>query len=305
MRALLIAGLCACTLHGLWAADAPPAPATAPTAPAPAGTASGYRFTAKASQLYVYSTKQTVVWESAGDRLTYTSTLTWKFALTVAEATPERALLDATILRVQATHDGPGSRRRVDSGAKDGEDGSSDAMLGHLLAVNGAILRLTVAPATGLVSAVDGGEAIIARINKRAPAQAPGDAPPLDAAARAAFSSEALTRTWNQLFALPSTTPTRLPLGAPLNGTVERTWTGTSYTVKLPDSGRLTATLVSDPNPVTAVLFDLTGAGSTSLADGMPGAAKGDLSFALTLQALTQPVVQRHTVSWELTPLIK
>lgn len=309
MRRVLIAGLYLCTLHGLWAADAPPA--TTPPASA-AAVATGYTFTAKASQLYVYSVKQTVAWESAGDQLSYTSTLTWKFALTVAEATAERAVLDATILRVQATHDGPGSRRQVDSGAKIGEDGSEDPLLGHLLALNGTILRVVVAPDTGLVSEVSGGEAIIARINQRAPALTPGDTPPLDAAARAAFSNEALTRIWNQLLAVPSATPTRLPLGAPLHGEVVRTWTGNTYAVAQPaGAGPLNAALVGDPTPVAVTLSDLKGGGTTNILPtgaigaGMPGNAKGDLSFVATFQALTQPVTQRHTLSWELTPLLK
>lgn len=298
MRRLLLGLICVAALHGLWAADAPPAPAATPNA--------GYAFTPGASQLYVYSVKQQVAWESAGDRLSYTSTLTWKFALTVADVSDERAVLDATILRVQATHEGPGSRRQVDSGATGGNDGGDDPLLGHLLALNGSILRVTVAPATGQVSAVTGGEAIIARINKRAPALTPGDAPPLDTAARAAFSSEALTRIWNQLLARPSTSPSRLPLGPPLGGEVERTWQGDAYTVALPaGTDRLDATLVGDPTPVAVVLSELKGGGSTSLAKGLPGAGKGGMSYLLTFQALTQPVVQRHTLDWELTPLIK
>jgi len=306
-RVLVTCGLAIAALGG-WSADAPPTPA----ATAPAATAapqSGYSFTVGTSQLYAYSVKQTVAWTSAGDQLTYTSTLTWKFALTVAEATPARAVLDATILRVQATHDGPGSRRLVDSGAKDGQDGAEDPLLGHLLALNGTMLSVVVAPATGLVSEVRGGDAVIARINKRAPALTPGDTPPLDTAARAAFSSEALTRIWNQLLALPSSAPMRVPLGPPLNGEVERTWQGSTYTVRLPvGTERLSTTLVGDPTPVSAVLSDLAGSGGTSITTsganaGLPGAGKGELTFSLTLQALTQPVVQRHTLLWELTPL--
>jgi len=172
----------------LWSADAPPTTSATTTQPG------GYTFTVGANRLYAYSLKQTVAWDSAGDQLSYASTLTWKFLLSVSEATPERAVLNATILRVQATHDGPGSRRLVDSGAKDDLDGGDDPLLGHLLALNGAVLSVIVAPATGVVSEVRGGDAIIARINKRAPATIPGDAPPLDAAARAAFSSDALSR---------------------------------------------------------------------------------------------------------------
>jgi hypothetical protein len=322
MRRLLVIGALASAALGVWSADAPPTPVTSttttPTAPATTAPAAkpsaGYTFTVGANQLYAYSVKQTVAWTSAGDQLTYTSTLTWKFLLTVAEATPERAVLDVTILRVLATHDGPGSRRQVDSGAKDGLDGSDDPLLGHLLALNGSVLSVVVAPSTGVVSEVRGGDAIIARINKRAPALTLGDTPPLDAAARAAFSSEALTRIWSQLLALPSTAPTRVPLGPPLNGEVERTWDGSTYTVRLPmGTDRLTATLVGDPTPVSAVFSDLSGKGTTSITPagsqidgaGLPGAGKGELSFSLTFQALTQPVVQRHTLVWELTPLLK
>ncbi|HEX3134774.1 MAG TPA: hypothetical protein VHX44_14500, partial [Planctomycetota bacterium] len=285
--------------------------ATTTAATAPAATPhAGYSFTVGAppltESLYAYSLKQTVAWTSAGDQLTYTSTLIWKFTLMVAEATPERAVLDATILRVLATHDGPGSHRQVDSGAIDGQDGSDDPLLGHLLALNGAVLSVVVAPSTGVVSEVRGGDAIIAKINKRAPALTPGDTPPLEAAARAAFSSEALTRIWNQLLLLPSTAPTRVPLGPPLNGEVERTWQANSaYTLRLPaGTDHLNATLVGDPTPVSAVLSDLTGSGSTSITTkGMPGAGKGELAFSLAFQALTQPVVQKHTLTWELTPL--
>jgi hypothetical protein len=291
---LLICGLtCACL--GLWSADAPPASGPSAT-PQP-----GYAFTVGANRLYAYSLKQTVAWSSAGDQLTYSSTLTWKFLLTVAESSADRALLNATILRVQATHDGAGSRRVVDSGAKDGNDGSDDALLGHLLALNGAVLSVVVTPATGQVSEVRGGEAIIARINKRAPSATPGDPPPLDAAAKAAFSSEALSRIWSQLLALPSSAPVRVPLGPPLSGDIERTWQGATYTLRLPPGNeRLSATLAGE---VAAVLSDLSGSGATSIADGLPGAGKGELAFTVDFQALTQPVQQRHTLMWELTPL--
>lgn len=296
MRRLLLISALACTALGLWSADAPPA--TTSAAP------SSYGFTVGASQIYAYRVQQTVAWASAGDQLTYTSTLTWKFALTVAEATPERAVLNATILRVLATHKGPGSNNAVDSSAKE-NDGSDDPLLGHLLALNGAVLSVVVAPATGQVSEVRGGDAIIARINKRAPAATPGDAPPLEAAAKAAFSSEALSRIWSQLLAVPSPTPVRVPLGPPLNGDIERTWQGSTYTLRLPaGADHLSATLVGDPTPVSAMLSELTGSGDTTIANGLPGAGKGALAFTLTFQALTQPVQQRHTLTWELTPLL-
>lgn len=300
MRHLLLVGLFTIAACGLWSAEAPPATTPAATAQP------GYTFTVGSNRFYAYSLKQTVGWNSAGDQLAYTSTLTWKFLLTVAEATPTRAVLNATILRVQATHEGPGSRRMVDSGAKDGEDGGDDALLGHLLALNGAVLNVVIDPTTGQVSDVHGGEAIIARINKRVPSAIPGDPPPLDTAARTTFSGEALARIWNQLLAQPSATPVRVPLGPPLQGEIERTWQGSTYTLRLPAGvERLNATLVGDPTPVSVVLSNLTGSGGTGVADGLPGPAKGDLAFTLTFQALTQPVLQRHTLAWELTPLLQ
>ncbi len=303
-RTLLLIGICACGLGHGWGAEPPATPtATAPAAvPAAVG---GYAFTVGTEQVYAYSLKQSVAWSSAGDELTYTSTLTWKFILAVVEAAPERAVLEATILRVQATHDGPGSRRLVDSAAKDERDGRDDPLLGHLLALYGSVLTVVVIPATGAVSEVRGGDAIVARINKQSPATLPGDAPPLDAAARAAFSSEALGRIWSQLLALPSEQPGRVPLGPPLGGEIERVWQGSAFTLRLPAGvERLSANLMGDPTPVAAVLTELTGAGSTSVKDGLPGAGKGELGFLLTFQALTQPVVQRHRLQWELTPLL-
>lgn len=284
----------------LVAADTP-----AKTAPAATPTGSGYHFTVGTSQFYVYSLKQTVSWTSAGDQLTFTSTLGWKFLLTVAEVTAERAVLDVTILRVQASHVGPGTRRIVDSSLKIGEDGGDDPLLGHFLALNSAVLHLMVVPTTGQVTDVRGGDDIVARINARAKTKTPGDPPPLDAAARATFSSEALTRLWNQLLAQPVAGTTRVPLGPPLGGEVERTWEGATFRLRLPaGTERLNTTLVGEPTPVAAVLSELTGTGNTSVgSNGLPGAAKGDLAFLVTFQALTQPVVQRHTLAWELTPL--
>ena len=269
--------------------------------------ASGYDFVVGTNQLYAYSLKQTVSWNSAGDALTYQSTLMWKFLLTVVEATSDRAVLEATILRVQATHDGPGSRRLVDSGIKGELNGAEDPLIGHLLALNGAVLTLVMNPTTGQVSDVRGGEAIVAKINKQVPALVGGDTPPLDAAAKAAFSGEALGRIWNQLLAQPRATPVRVPLGPPLNGEVERQWQGAQFTLRLPSgSDHLEATLVGDPTPVAVKLSALTGKGSANanLSTGMPGGSTGELGFLLTFNALTQPVGQQHLLNWELVPLV-
>jgi hypothetical protein len=300
LRVMFSFSACVCS----WSGDAP---VSVPPVVANVPVDSGYHFTVGTNQLYAYSLKQTVSWNSAGDALTYQSTLLWKFLLTVVEATPERAVLEATILRVQATHDGPGSRRLIDSGIKGEQNGAEDPLLGHLLALNGAVLTLVMNPTTGQVSEVRGGEAIVAKINKRAPAIVPGDPPPLDAAAKAAFSGEALGRIWNQLLAQPRDTPVKVPLGPPLNGEAERHWQGAQFTMLLPTgTNHLDATLVGDPTPVAVKLSALTGKGgvNVNLKNGMPGGSKGELGFLLTFNALTQPVEQRHQIVWELVPLI-
>jgi hypothetical protein len=274
---------------------------------APAAAAvPGYRFTVGRNQLYAYSLDQAVTWESAGDRLEYHTKLTWKFLLAVTEATAGRAVLEITILRVQATHDGPGSRRLVDSGRPEGQDGSDDPLIGHLLALNGAVLTVVVDPATGRVAEVRGGEAIVARINQRAPAPFAGDPPPLEAQAKASFGSEALARLWSQLLALPTTMPERVPLGPPLGGEVERTWQANgAYVLAFPGGvDRLSVKLVPDPTPVETTLSELGGSGRIAQNDGLPGESKGEVLFTLTFNALTQPVAQRHRLQWRLDPLI-
>ena len=304
-RSLFLSVLFGCSASVCaWSADA--ATTVAP-APAIVPVVSGYQFIVGTNQLYAYSLKQTVSWNSAGDALTYQSTLMWKFLLTVVEATPERAVLEATILRVQATHEGPGSRRQVDSGIKGELNGADDPLIGHLLALSGAVLTLVINPTTGHVSDVRGGEAIVAKINKQVPALIAGDSPPLDAAAKAAFSGEALGRIWNQLLAQPRDTSVRVPLGPPLHGEVERQWQGAQFTLLLPaGTDHLDATLVGDPTPVAVKMSALTGKGgvNVNLKNGMPGGSKGELGFLLTFNALTQPVGQQHLIKWELVPLI-
>jgi hypothetical protein len=268
----------------------------------PANTPAAFVLTAGANRVYAYSVKTAMQFESAGDRLAYTSTLTWKFVLTVSEATTERAVLDATILRVMATHEGPGSRRQIDTGGKQ-PTGADDTLLGHLHALDGAVLRVVLDPVSGTVSEVTGGEAIVARLNQREPARIAGDPPPLDGLARSAFSSAALTRLWRELLARPRATPERVPLGPPLNGEVERVWQGTSFTVRLAGDQRPTAALGDARTPVTMTLNELNGTGSVSTEAGLPGKAGGEMTFVMSSQALTQPVVLRYTLAWELVPL--
>lgn len=288
------------------AESAPPPPTTAPapTVTAPPA-ASGYLFTVNRPVVYVYDLTQTVNWESAGDKLTYTTTLAWSFTLRATAVAAERVDLEAVILAVQASQvgpGGPGTAHRIDSRTETDQDGGDDALLGHLLALKGAVLTLVMDPRTGRVAEVHGGEGIVERINRRAPAAFPGEAPPLAAQATALYSSEALARQWSEMFALPGDGGVQpITLGPPLAGTVERRWTGTSYALALPTgTDHLDAQLVKDPNPVSASLGKLVGSGKATLAGGLLGEATGDLAFTLTLSALTQPVVQNHHLTWRL-----
>ncbi len=272
--------------------------------PATSVTSTGYLFTVNKHHLYTYVLKQTTSFMSAGDELNYITTLTWKFALTPTVVSENQAQLAITIVRVQATHDGPGSRRQVDSGLPIEQDGHEDPLLGHLIAFAGAELIVTLNPNTGNVSSVTGGDAVVTRINKMVPGAFPGDPPPLDGAAKAAFSNEALTRMWQQLLSLPTNEPVVVPLGPPLQGALERRWQESNWIDALPmGTDRLQASILPDPTPVAVTVNQVAGSGSRSITDGVPGPGNGKLSFELVFQALTQPVIQRHSVLWELTPL--
>ena len=264
----------------------------------------GYHFTTTQNLAYLSTVTQQVSWESAGDRLQYTSSMSWKFVLLPLAVTPERAELAVTITRVVASHQGPGSARRVDSLLPADQDGHEDALLGHLLELKGATLTIIVDPRSGVVSEVRGGDDLVKRVNRRFPAAFPGDPPPLESAAQAAFGSAALARQWSQQLALPSTDVQRVPLAQPLTGELERRWTGSAFTLALPlGVDHLAGELIKDPTPVTARLTELAGNGLVELKQGIPHATSGDLRFLLTLNALTQPVVQHHQLTWSLTQI--
>ncbi len=254
-----------------------------------------YAFVAGASEYYVAQVEQSVSWSSAGETLEYTTLITWKWALKVVEATPERAVLRLTELRVTAKHTGPGSLRLVDSSTGEGAD---DPLLGHLAAFDGVVLTLTVDPVTGAVSAVVGGDQMIERINRRTPGTGAGATPPHDAAARLAYSSDNLARWWTQLLGLPAAEPQRVALSDPLQGAFIRTWTGEAW--KAAGDGEATAVIGAGTSAVALAVRELTGSGRIQLRDGMPELSEGAMTFALELTALTQPVTQQHKLRWSL-----
>jgi hypothetical protein len=285
------------------AAPHPPAGAaegaSAPAVAAPAG----YQFAVGKTTLYTYDLSQQVEWASAGDNLAYTSTVGWEFSLTPQLVTPERCELAVVILHIAASHGGPGGRHAVDSRLPVDQNGRDDPLLGHLLALDGAQLAVVLDPRSGLVEAVRGGEEIVKRINQRFPAAVDGEVPPLDAQSRSAYGSAGLSRLWGELLALPGGDGAlqSMPLAGPVAGTVVRRWQAGRYTLSLPDgTTHLDGTLLSDPTPVTASVSMVDGGGTTALRGGLPFTSSGELRFLVTLSALTQPVVQRHHLSWTL-----
>lgn len=253
----------------------------------------------KADQLalYKWTTTQSAQWQSAGDDLRYDTRIAWDLALRCAASDGPRMTLAATFIKVEALHRGPGTDIRVDSASGAGAD---DPLLGHLLVLVGKTLTLDVERATGRVASVGGADEIIAAVNRRAPPAVPGDPPPLDAQARAAYGPEALARLWSQILVLPGG-DAQIVLPAPFTaGSLTRTWTGLAWTVNQPVGAAPAFELSKDPTPVRGTVSQLSGSGSLVLAAGMPGKASGSLSFTLAIEAMTQPVQTLNTVAWTL-----
>jgi hypothetical protein len=266
---------------------------TAPGAP-------GYAFVENQARFYQYVLSQKVSWDSAGEKLDFQTEMRWHLALRAISVNDSNAVLNATIISVQARHIGPGSDHSVDSAFEE----QDDALLGHLSSLAGVTLVVSVDPRTGHVSNVNGGDEIVKRINQRSPAAFAGDPPPLDAALKAAYSNEALKQWWGQFLALPQKKIEQVPLHSPLQGTIERQWTGNDYILVLPANEiGMTAQLLADPTPVAVTVTALSGKGRAQTDRGYPGASQGAMDFTLAVQALTQGVEQKHHLEWTLSPI--
>lgn len=260
--------------------------------------AEGYDFSGPA-RVYLYTVNQEVAWVSAGDSLRFTSEIAWKLALKARSVGNRQVELGATVVRVIARHDGPGSSHRFDSASAD-----DDALLGHLKAVEGAVLGVTVDRTTGRVSAVTGGEAIVSAITARAPNRADPTAPsPLAASAAATYAPEALVRQWDALLALPGA-EAQVALAAPLSGNATRTWDKEGWTLRLaPEALPMVVQLFRDPTPVSGQITAFSASGTASVGNGWPLGGSGTLRFTLALGAMTQPVNQEHTLRWTLADI--
>lgn len=266
-------------------------------------SAAEYHFKVGEIRRYLAETRQDVAWQSAADHLTFTSSLSTLQAWKCIANSNGIATVEATILRVIAKHQGPGSDHRFDSSQNLSTDQAvADPLLGHLKALDGVTLTFRINQTTGETQ-VTGGERIAEAIAKRAPNLLDPTAPsPLAAQAAQAYSDANLSRIWSQTLALPSTTGQSVPLGEPLSGTLTRTWKGLGYTLAGEVSG--TANIAKEPTAVTAAISDVGGDGNLTLtADQWPNKVGGKLHFTLTISALTQPVAQQHTVTWQLAQI--
>ena len=263
-------------------------------------SAAEYHFKVGEIRRYLAETKQEVAWDSAGDHLAFTSSIATMQAWKCIAIDGGTATVEATILRVIAKHQGPGSDHQFDSALRISSDPSvSDPLLGHLKALDGVTLTMRISQTTGATQ-VSGGERIAETIAKRAPnLMDPTSPSPLAAQAQQTYSDANLSRIWSQTLALPAGASQQVPVGEPLTGTLTRTWKGTSYTLTGDIGG--TAIMAKEPTAVTAAISAVGGDGKLSLtADQWPGTVGGSLKFTLTMSALTQPVVQQHTVTWQL-----
>ncbi len=249
--------------------------------------------------LYKWTTTQSAQWKSAGDDLRYDTSIVWDLGLRCVAVDGVRMTLAATFIKVHATHRGPGTEIVVDSASGAGVD---DALLGHLIVLVGKTLTLDVERSSGRVASVGGAEEVIAAVNRRSPASVPGDPPPLDAQAKAAYGPDALARLWSQILVLPGGgNEAEVALPAPFSaGALKRTWSGLTWNVVQPEGKAPAFELSKDPSPVRGTVSKLSGTGTIAVAAGLPATASGKLTFSLAIEAMTQPVTTENEIGWTL-----
>jgi hypothetical protein len=267
---------------------------------------SGWHFLPNDAHVYQYDVHQDTVFESAGDKLTYATSLGWRLALarTSAPSPKDRITLGVTIMRITASLDGPASHHSINTDEPT-TAAAHDPLFGHLFDLNFAGFTLIVDPVTGAVDSVSGGDAVADKICKNEPSAFSSDDPsPLSAAAHAAYSSAALSALYTQLLTVPASGEQTVPLSAPLSGSLVRSWHGNQYTLALPQGvDHVTVTLGSGALAVTGTLGELKGGGAVVPKNGLPGTSDGHLEFTLTLTALTQPVVEHQVLDWHMHEL--
>ncbi|GDY12410.1 hypothetical protein LBMAG53_12880 [Planctomycetota bacterium] len=281
----------------------------------PAQAGESYAMTAGEGRTYGWHCEQTVFQQTLGDRIEHRTIIDWDLDLLCREVLPDRIRLSLTVLRVQASHQSPGTRSRIDTGADREPDPGKDPVLGHLAVFHHATIGLELDPATGRVLAASGGERLVAAALAHLRAKLQGEPSAILAErTRAAYADPALARMWTRILERPpagagsataALTESWELDGGVVRGAVDRRWSGAAYTLALPAGVRsLPVTISSDPAlPVTGSIESVTGDGVVRpLTGGWPGGMSQSLGFRLVLDASTQPVTQEHRLTVDFAP---
>ena len=296
----------------------------------PAQAGESYAMTVGEGRTYGWRCEQTVFQQTLGDRIEHRTVIDWDLDLLCREVLPDRIRLSLTVLRVQASHQSPGTRSRIDTGsdlAADADPGK-DPVLGHLVVFDHATIGLELDPTTGRVLSATGGERLVAAALAHLRAKLQGEpSAALAERTRAAYADPALARMWTRILELPpaaagsatgsSLTGSSLTGNAAtvaetwdfdagvVRGAVDRRWSGAAYTVALPvGTQSLPVTISSDPAlPIAGKVESVTGDGVVRpLVSGWPGGMSQTLVFRLVLDASTQPVTQEHRLTVNFAP---
>lgn len=266
--------------------------------------AEGYSWPERNGYVGTYVSNQSSVLRTADDELRYATKLRWSLRLYVESADANQAVLKVIVSSIKGERQAPEGVVAFDSAQP---EAVKDPFLGHHVAFIEVPLRLTVMQATGVVRTVEGGEALVARLDALVP-RAPTEPPPLHAQALATFAPERLAAHWTEILTLPGNGVTTTQLPAPLAITVQRTWNGENYAL-----GLLEATpppqpiaLGEHPTPMQLTLRTLTGAGAVQLSDGALLASKGSTQAQLagSFQGQTASIDLDIAWSFGLTTLV-
>jgi hypothetical protein len=268
-----------------------------------AAATTGHRFEQGEARSYISETKHVILWESAGDRLRYTTTISLELSCYVQAASAEEVTLVWRVLDVKATHKGPGRDHLVNSVSQQGLD---DPLLGDLMVYHLVPLTVRIKPHSGEIIAVNGTQQLVDNLNKRHPAPNPASTPPRAGIAQKAFDPLQIATLFARYLAVPGSGDGKLNLGPAVSGHATLKWEGERYKLGLPsnadDQPRIT--LGTNPLPVELAITSLKGSGGSALnSAGVLNKADGEYNMTLAVSALTQDVKQEHTVQWQIVLL--
>ena len=270
-------------------------------APADEGAA-GHQFRSGEIRRYLAETVQEVSWDSAGDTLTYTTTLSMELSCYVDRVDGNEVLLVWRVLDLRARHRGPDGEHFLDSASETGLD---DPLLGDLMIYHLLPLKTRVDRRSGLVLEFAGHEALIERLNKRHPAANPMAAAPRQDAAQRSFDPLRMASLFNRYLVVPGT-QSSFPLGQGLDMDIPLEWEDASFRFALPEDAEApTIHLHHDPTPVQVRLSALEGKGQSVFSQGILEQVRGEIAMTLSGSALTQPVEQQHAIQWQMALLTR